>query len=127
MICHIKDTKNTSDITIIRESHNFNSFIKGTVLTSQFTFLIELILEKYFLLLNIKAHSVHFFNRLFSDGINWGRVAALLCFAYRLAIKKLKQKAQQFASFLDLIIRHCIRFIKEKVANWIASQGGWVR
>ncbi|OWF49771.1 Bcl-2 homologous antagonist/killer [Mizuhopecten yessoensis] len=66
--------------------------------------------------------------KLFSEGINWGRVSALLCFAYRIAMKvlRIKERASRFADFLRLIINHVVRFIKEMIASWIAHEGGWV-
>ncbi|KAJ8314785.1 hypothetical protein KUTeg_006935 [Tegillarca granosa] len=66
--------------------------------------------------------------KLFDGGINWGRVSALLCFAYRIAmtVLKVKERAKKFADFLRLIINYVVRFIKETIASWIARQGGWV-
>ena len=64
--------------------------------------------------------------RLFAEEINWGRVAALMCLAYRITMTVVKEKAKKFAQFLRVIVSHVVRFIKEKIAGWIASQGGWV-
>lgn len=64
--------------------------------------------------------------RLFADEINWGRVSALMCLAYRITMTVVKEKAKKFAQFLKVIVNHVVRFIKEKIAGWIASQGGWV-
>lgn len=64
--------------------------------------------------------------RLFADEINWGRVAALMCLAYRITMTVVKEKAKKFAQFMKVIVSHVVRFIKEKIAGWIASQGGWV-
>ncbi|XP_060076355.1 bcl-2 homologous antagonist/killer-like [Ylistrum balloti] len=66
--------------------------------------------------------------KLFSEGINWGRVSALLCFAYRIAMRvlRIRERASRFADFLKLIINHVVRFIKEMIASWIAQEGGWV-
>lgn len=66
--------------------------------------------------------------KLFSEGINWGRVSALLCFAYKIVMKVLRvqQRVSRFAEFLRLVINHVVRFIKEKIAMWIAQEGGWV-
>ena len=66
------------------------------------------------------------FYRIFAEGINWGRVAALLCFAYRIVMEVLKEKRGQFAEFVKLIVHHVVRFIREKIVHWIAERGGWV-
>uniref|UniRef100_K1P6Q7 Putative Bcl-2-like protein antagonist/killer 2 n=1 Tax=Magallana gigas TaxID=29159 RepID=K1P6Q7_MAGGI len=63
--------------------------------------------------------------KLFADEINWGRVAALMCLAYRITMTVVKEKAKKFAQFMKVIVSHVVRFIKEKIAGWIASQGGW--
>lgn len=64
--------------------------------------------------------------RIFAEGINWGRVAALLCFAYRIVIEVSKEKASQFGQFVKLIVHHVVRFIREKIVDWIVQRGGWV-
>lgn len=63
--------------------------------------------------------------KIFAEGINWGRVAALLCFAYRIVIEVLKQRTGQFAQFVKLIVHHVVRFIRERIVHWIVEQGGW--
>lgn len=63
--------------------------------------------------------------KLFADEINWGRVAALMCLAYRITMTVVKERAKKFAQFLKIIVSHVVRFIKEKIAGWIAQQGGW--
>lgn len=64
-------------------------------------------------------------NKIFAEGINWGRVAALLCFAYRIVMEVLKEKRGQFAQFVKLIVHHVVRFIRETIVHWIAERGGW--
>ncbi|KAL5009909.1 hypothetical protein ScPMuIL_012214 [Solemya velum] len=83
--------------------------------------------------LNITEHTVYetfegVARKLFEQGINWGRVATLLCFGYRIAMKvlRVKDRIQQFGKFLKTIINFIVRFIKKNIAKWIADQGGWV-
>ncbi|XP_033629113.1 bcl-2 homologous antagonist/killer-like isoform X2 [Asterias rubens] len=60
--------------------------------------------------------------RLFTQGINWGRIAALLSFGYQLAISI---KAG-IGEFFSNIISSIVRFIaSERIAQWISEQGGW--
>lgn len=63
--------------------------------------------------------------RLFRSGINWGRVVALLCFGYEIAVTVIRRGFS--GSFLRRIIRFVVDFIfNERIARWIAQHGGWV-
>ena len=65
--------------------------------------------------------------RLFENGINWGRIVALLCFGYEVAFAIIKRNAKGFGKFLRKLIRFVVDFIvNEKIAKWIAKNGGWV-
>ncbi|XP_022105981.1 bcl-2 homologous antagonist/killer-like isoform X2 [Acanthaster planci] len=60
--------------------------------------------------------------RLFTQGINWGRIAALLSFGYQVAISV---KAG-IGEFIGKIIGSIVQFIcTERIAQWISQQGGW--
>ncbi|CAL1548241.1 unnamed protein product [Lymnaea stagnalis] len=64
--------------------------------------------------------------RVFSSGINWGRIMILLGFGYRIAITKLKTQITNFARFLASIVSFICRFvISERISKWIADHGGW--
>ncbi|EDO49892.1 predicted protein [Nematostella vectensis] len=63
--------------------------------------------------------------RLFRSGISWGRIIALLCFGYEIAITVIRRGFS--GSFLRRIIRFVVDFIfRERIARWIAEHGGWV-
>lgn len=63
--------------------------------------------------------------RLFRSGINWGRIIALLCFGYEIAITVIRRGFS--GSFLRRIIRFVVDFVfRERIATWIADHGGWV-
>jgi len=66
------------------------------------------------------------FDRLFREGgIHWGRIITLLCFGYRLAITYLRRGV---VGFFTNIISWVVKFVvSERIAQWIADQGGWVR
>lgn len=65
--------------------------------------------------------------RLFENGINWGRIVALLCFGYEVAFAIIKRNARGFGKFLRKLIRFVVDFIvNEKIAKWIARNGGWL-
>ena len=63
--------------------------------------------------------------RLFRSGINWGRIVALLCFGYEIAVSVIRQGFS--GSFLRRIVRFVVDFVfRERIARWIADHGGWV-
>lgn len=63
--------------------------------------------------------------RLFRSGINWGRIIALLCFGYEIAITVIRRGFS--GSFLRRIIRFVVDFVfRERIAAWIDEHGGWV-
>ncbi|XP_068710734.1 bcl-2 homologous antagonist/killer-like [Montipora foliosa] len=62
--------------------------------------------------------------RLFRSGINWGRIVALLCFGYEIAVTVIRRGFS--GNFLRRIIRFVVDFIfNERIARWIAQHGGW--
>ncbi|PAA63999.1 hypothetical protein BOX15_Mlig030621g1 [Macrostomum lignano] len=62
--------------------------------------------------------------RLFHDGsINWGRIVALFCFGYRIAVEKIRRGV---SGFLRNVVQWIFRFlVQERIARWIADHGGW--
>uniref|UniRef100_H9H1N8 Bcl-2 homologous antagonist/killer n=1 Tax=Meleagris gallopavo TaxID=9103 RepID=H9H1N8_MELGA len=61
---------------------------------------------------------------LFESGINWGRVIALLDFGYCMAIHVYQHG---ITGFLRRIARYVTEFMLcNRIARWIAQQGGWV-
>ena len=68
-----------------------------------------------------------FYFSAIDDGLNWGGVADLMYIAYRMIWNVARQRAiDSLRRFLRLIVRHVVRYIRENLARWIASQGGWV-
>lgn len=60
--------------------------------------------------------------QIFQDGhVNWGRIVTLFYFGYKLAIQVLTQ-----LPLIKMIIEWVVKFIKEKLVDWIVAQGGWV-
>jgi len=60
--------------------------------------------------------------QIFQDGVvNWGRIVTLFYFGYKLAIQVLTQ-----IPLIKMIIDWVVKFIKEKLVQWIVQQGGWV-
>ncbi|XP_008934187.1 PREDICTED: bcl-2 homologous antagonist/killer, partial [Merops nubicus] len=75
-----------------------------------------------------KDNAYEYFTRiassLFESGINWGRVIALLGFGYRMAMHVYQQG---IPGFLRRIARYVAEFmLRNRIARWIAQQGGWV-
>lgn len=64
--------------------------------------------------------------RLFRDGnVSWGRIVTLLCFGYRMAVTVIRQGIR---GFFSQIVGFVVRFVMtERIAKWVADQGGWVR
>ena len=65
--------------------------------------------------------------KLFQDGINWGRIVALLSFGYEIAVSVIKKGAMGIRKFLQKIVSFVVKFIiQEKIGGWIRRNGGWV-
>ncbi|XP_029284436.1 apoptosis regulator BAX [Cottoperca gobio] len=60
--------------------------------------------------------------RIFADGINWGRVVALFHLAYRLIHKAL---TTNHLENIRTIISWVLQVIREYLYSWIVQQGGW--
>lgn len=62
--------------------------------------------------------------KLFRDGtVSWGRIVTLLCFGYRIAVTVIQRGIR---GFFSRIVGFVVKFIvSEKIAKWIADQGGW--
>ncbi|KAJ8416187.1 hypothetical protein AAFF_G00382090 [Aldrovandia affinis] len=60
--------------------------------------------------------------KIFSDGVNWGRVVALFHFAYKLIYKALTQNHKEI---ICRIIGWVLQFIRENISTWIRQHGGW--
>jgi len=58
---------------------------------------------------------------LFANGINWGRIAILFLFGYKLAVRFVVNKAPM----MFMIIGWVVRYVADKLAEWIAQHGGW--
>ncbi|KAK7486368.1 hypothetical protein BaRGS_00022416, partial [Batillaria attramentaria] len=54
---------------------------------------------------------------------NWGRVAAVFAFAFRLCAKALLEKWK--VSLVRYIIHPVLLFFRERIAPWIVGIGGW--
>lgn len=66
--------------------------------------------------------------RLFNNGITWGRIVSLLCFGYEIAVTVIKRGAPQIRLFLQKIVAWVVKFIamNNRIVQWIVTQGGWV-
>lgn len=57
---------------------------------------------------------------LFSDGINWGRIIALMVFGCFVVTTFVMNRR-----IVQNILGYVLRFLKEKILGWIARHGGW--
>lgn len=69
--------------------------------------------------------------RLVEGGLNWGRIASLFSFGYRIFVRVIGIGAaiRDFSLVLRNIVSNIVTFVKDTangIARWIASQGGWV-
>jgi len=58
---------------------------------------------------------------LFADGINWGRIAILFLFGYKLGVRFVVSKAP----LMFVIIGWVARYVADRLSEWIAQHGGW--
>ncbi|XP_054659674.1 bcl-2 homologous antagonist/killer isoform X2 [Grus americana] len=75
-----------------------------------------------------KDNAYEYFTRiassLFESGINWGRVIALLGFGYHMAMHVCQHG---MPGFFRRIAHYVAEFVlRNRIAQWIAQQGGWV-
>ncbi|XP_060568720.1 bcl-2 homologous antagonist/killer-like [Ruditapes philippinarum] len=68
--------------------------------------------------------------RLMEGGLNWGRIATLFSFGYRIFVRVIGigELIKDFGKVLGRIVSNIVNFIKDAsqgIARWIASQGGW--
>lgn len=63
-------------------------------------------------------------NELFSDGIRWGRIVALIAFGGSLAVQCV---VKEMPSLVDDIVVWVADYIDHNLVSWIQEQGGWVR
>uniref|UniRef100_A0A914XNM3 Bcl-2 Bcl-2 homology region 1-3 domain-containing protein n=1 Tax=Plectus sambesii TaxID=2011161 RepID=A0A914XNM3_9BILA len=64
--------------------------------------------------------------RLLADGsgLNWGRIVALLCFGYRMALALARHG---WRNFVPDCVKLVVEFmLSEQIVRWIAQHGGWV-
>ena len=65
--------------------------------------------------------------KLFQDGINWGRIVALLSFGYEIAVSDVKEEDVDIKRFLQEIESLVVAFSREEdVVDWIKHKGGWI-
>jgi len=62
---------------------------------------------------------------LLSDGlVNWGRIVVLLCFGYRVVLAAVRRGLR---AMLTQLVNFVVQFfVRENIAQWVASHGGWV-
>uniref|UniRef100_A0A8C4PXP4 BCL2 antagonist/killer 1 n=1 Tax=Eptatretus burgeri TaxID=7764 RepID=A0A8C4PXP4_EPTBU len=60
---------------------------------------------------------------LIQDGVNWGRILALLAFGYRMAIHVFSKGWHGF--FRQITSFFCRFILQNNIAKWIAEHGGW--
>ncbi|XP_078000122.1 bcl-2 homologous antagonist/killer-like [Glandiceps talaboti] len=68
-------------------------------------------------------HFANIARKIFTDGLNWGRIVALLMFGYRIAMDVIQKG---FRGFFNKVVTFVVKFIiGERISAWIAQQGGW--
>ncbi|XP_041074061.1 apoptosis regulator BAX-like [Polyodon spathula] len=60
--------------------------------------------------------------RIFKNGINWGRVVALFHFAYKLIYRAVSTNCRDV---VKKIMGWALNFFRRHVSQWIREQGGW--
>ncbi|XP_054553586.1 apoptosis regulator BAX-like [Talpa occidentalis] len=59
---------------------------------------------------------------IFSDGITWGKIVTLFCFASKLVLKAL---CTDMRELITSIVGWTLDFIRKRLLPWIQEQGGW--
>ena len=62
-------------------------------------------------------------NELFSDGIRWGRIVALIAFGGALAVQCIHR---EMPGLVDDVVNWVTEYIDVHLMSWIQEQGGWV-
>jgi hypothetical protein len=70
------------------------------------------------------AHSTYdtVVGELFSDGISWGRVVALIAFAGSLAVECVEK---EMPSLVDHVVTWTSQYIDSHLTSWIRQNGNW--
>ncbi|XP_072039924.1 bcl-2-related ovarian killer protein homolog B-like [Amphiura filiformis] len=61
-------------------------------------------------------------SEIFHSSITWARIVSLFIFAAMLSVDCIKQGQIKFA---DVIVETMQKFIRKRLAHWIACRGGW--
>jgi len=65
--------------------------------------------------------------KMFGADLTWYHVIALLCFGTEVALYVIREGWVEVKELLEQIVHFTIDFIiKEKIADWITSHGGWM-
>ena len=60
--------------------------------------------------------------------VSWGAIASLICFGAEVAVWVIREGGPGVEAYLKKIVHYVVEFfVKEEIAEWIASHGGWVR
>ncbi|KAK6472543.1 apoptosis regulator BAX [Huso huso] len=82
--------------------------------------------ELQYLIDHIQLDSADLFcavaERIFKNGVNWGRVVALFHFAYKLIYRAVTTNCRDI---VRKIIGWTMNFFRRHVSQWIREQGGW--
>lgn len=62
-------------------------------------------------------------NELFSDGIRWGRIVALVAFGGALAVQCIQK---EMPGLVTEVVDWVAEYINMHLMSWIQEQGGWV-
>ena len=62
-------------------------------------------------------------NELFSDGVKWGRIVALLSFGGSLAVQCIEK---EMPPLVDQIVDWVAGYVDSNLQSWIVEHGGWV-
>jgi len=73
---------------------------------------------------NVHGTFVAVVHELFMDGVNWGRIVALVSFGGSVAVECVKK---EMPLLVDQVLEWITSFIDTQLSQWIAANGGWVR
>ena len=101
------------DCTLKRHHQTFYKLTASLDLSSEFNFAYE--------------SFVRIAKRFIDGEITWFRVVSLLCFGAELSVAVIKKGGPGVQGFIKRIVHYVTEFLlKEEVAEWISTHGGWV-
>lgn len=65
--------------------------------------------------------------KILMGNVSWGAIASLVCFGAEVAVWVIRSGRPGVEAYLKKIVHYVVEFfVKEEIAHWIATHGGWM-